>query len=461
VITPEALPTSRIALYALPGAGVSFIYTLFLVMYLKFATDTLLVSPFAMGWIFLAAKVWNAGADPLVGTWSDRTRSRIGRRKSWLLGATPPIVLFTWAAWSPPATLTPAAEVAWVAIAVFGFYTAFTAFEVPHAALGAELTQAPQARNRVFGTKYFVRSIGLVLALVFGSRVVRETATARAGAEALALASGLVTAVLIGIAVAKLPAERADYQGRGGVNLARALADVWRNRDARLLLIALFIEAVGLGGLTVLVPYVTQYVMDRADLTEAMLAVYMGSTFLAIPVWVALARRIEKKKLWLFAMVQGGLGFGMLFWLGENDWPLMVASSVIAGSAGACGNSIGQSLKADLIDVDEHRTGERKEGAYFAAMSFVGKLGNALLASAAAFMLAFTGFVPNAEQSEDVKFALVCLMGGAPLVGYAIGSLVFSRFSLTQPDHARIRAELDARAAAPLTAAARTRGPAD
>jgi len=223
---------------------------------------------------------------------------------------------------------------------------------------------------------------------------------------------------------------------------------VWRNRDARLLLIALFIEAVGLGGLTVLVPFVTEYVMMRGDLTERMLAVYMGSTFLAIPVWVLLARRFEKRKLWLFAMAQGGVGFGMLFWLGENDWPLMVASSVIAGSAGACGNSIGQSLKADLIDLDEHRTGERKEGAYFAAMSFVNKLGNALLASTAAFMLAFTGFVPNAEQSEGVKFALVCLMGGAPLIGYAVGILFFSRFRFSAADHARVRAELDARAAA-------------
>ncbi len=443
-----ALPLSQIVLYALPGAGVSFISTLFLVMYLKFATDTLLVSPIAMGWIFLASKVWNALADPFIGTRSDRTLSRFGRRKSWLIGAALPIVLFTWMAWSPPASLGAGAEVAWVAVAVFGFYSAFTAFEVPHAALGAELTQDPASRNRVFGTKYFVRSIGLVLALVFGARVVRETATARDGAAELALFSGAVTALLILAAVALLPRERADYQGRGGVDIARALGDVWRNRDARLLLIALFVEALGLGGLAVLVPFVTQYVMKREDLTEAMLAVYMASTFLAIPVWVLLARRFEKKKLWLFAMAQGGVGFGMLFWLGENDWPLMVVSSVIAGSAGACGNSIGQSLKADLIDLDELNTGERKEGAYFAAMSFVSKLGGAVLASAAAFMLGMTGFVPNAEQSDNVKFALVCLMGGAPLVGYTIGSLFFARFRFSAADHARVRTELDARAAA-------------
>jgi GPH family glycoside/pentoside/hexuronide:cation symporter len=445
---PPPLSLATVVVYALPGAGVSFIYTLFMVMYLKYATDSLLISPFAMGGIFLVAKVWNALADPIVGTFSDRTRSRLGRRKSWLLASTLPIACFTWMAWSPPAALSADAEIAWVALAVLGFYTAFTAFEVPHAALGAELTQDPRSRNRVFGTKYFVRSIGLVLALVFGTRVVRETATARDGAEQLALISGVATALLIAFAVARLPRERADYQGRGGVNLRRALGDVWRNREARLLLIALFVESVGLGGLSVLVPYVTEYVVKRPDLTEAMLAAYMLSTFLAIPVWVLLARRYEKRKLWLFAMVQGGLGFGLLFWLGEDDWPLMLVSSIVAGSAGACGNSIGQSLKADLIDLDELRTGERKEGAYFAAWSFVSKLGNALLASTAAFMLGFTGFAPNAEQSDAVKLALVVLMGGAPLVGYAIGAAFFSRFRFSAADHARVRSELDARAAA-------------
>ena len=450
-----ALPLRTLVLYALPGAGVTFIYTLFLVTYLKFATDKLLISPFAMGGIYLAAKIWNALADPLVGTRSDRTQNRLGRRKSWLLGSALPIAFFTWMAWSPPEALGGAAEIAWVTIAVFGFYSAFTAFEVPHAALGVELTHEARARNRVFGTKYFVRSIGLLLALVFGTSVILDASRTRAEASALAVLSGLATAALIGIAVALLPRERADYQGRGGLELRKALGDVWRNRDARLLLIVFFVEALGLGGLSVLVPYVTEYVMKRPDLTEEMLAVYMFSTFLAIPIWVVLARRFEKKNLWLFAMVQGGIGFGMLFWLGENDWPLMVLSSLLAGSAGACGNSIGQSLKADIIDLDELRTGERKEGAYFAAWSFVSKLGGALLASSAAFVLGFAGFVPNAEQSEGVKFALVSLMGGAPLAGYAIGSLLFSRFTFTSADHVRVRAELDACAATSASAAAR------
>ncbi len=446
--SPTALPWRTLVAYSLPAAGVSAIATLFVVMYLKFATDRLGVPALAMGAIFLAAKVWNAIADPVVGSWSDRTRARIGRRRAWLLGCAIPFAGFTWMMWSPPAHLEGAALAAWVAISVFGFYTAMTAFDVPHAAWGAELTHDPQSRNRVFGLKYFVRAFGLALAFAVGVGLVSDPVTGRAGASAFAAVVGLGTALAIFTMLPFVPRERADYQGRGGVSIQRALGDVWRNREARLLITVFFIEAVGVGGLSVLVPYVTEYVMKTPHLIQAMLGVFVGSTFLGVPVWVVLARRFEKQRLWLFAMVQAAVGFGILLFLGEGDWPLMVVSGVLAGSAQACGNSIGQSLKADVIDLDELRTGERKEGAYFAAWSFVNKLGNALLASSAGFALHFAGYVPNVEQTPLVRATMVLLMGGMPLVGYGVGALLFTRFSLTRAEHERIRKELDLRAAA-------------
>ncbi len=440
-----ALGWGTLLAYALPSAGVSASATLFVVMYLKFATDRLGVSALAMGWIFLAAKIWNALADPVIGSLSDRTRARRGRRRSWLAACALPFGALTLATWAPPASLEGPLLTLWVAASVFGFYTALTAFEVPHAAWGVELTHEPQWRNRLFGLKYFVRALGLAFAFGVGVGVVGDAATGRSGARGLAAGMGLATALAILAVLPLLPRERDDYQGRGGVSVRRALADVWGNREARLLIFVFFVEAVGLGGLTVLVPYVTEYVMGRPDLTQAMLGVYVGASFLAIPVWVALARRFEKRSLWLYAMVQGGLGFGLLLFLGENDWPLMTVSSLLAGSAQACGNSIGQSLKADVIDLDELRTGERKEGAYFAAWSFVGKLGNALLASSAGFALHFAGYVPNAEQSAPVRMTLLLLMGGMPLAGYAIGALVFRRFRFTRAEHERVRAQLEAR----------------
>jgi GPH family glycoside/pentoside/hexuronide:cation symporter len=442
------LPSRVLVAYAVLNLGVSFLSTLFVVMYLKFATDRIGVPIAVMGAIFLVAKIWNAIADPIVGSWSDRTRTRLGRRRAWLLGSMLPFAWFTWMAWAPPMQLEGAALLAWVAVSVLGFYSAMTAFQVPHAALGVELTHHPQSRNRLFAVKYLVQMVGLFAAFWIGVGLVDDAETGRAGARWLGLLGGIGSAVLVALPLPLLPPERSDYQGRGGVSIRRALRDVARNPEARLLLFVFFIEAVGLGGLTVLVPFVTEYVMHRPDLTRPMLSVYALAGVAGVPLWVVLARRFEKRRLWLVAMGMGGVGFGMLLGLGENGWPLMVASSIVAGTAQACGNSVGQALKADVVDLDELRTGERKEGSYFAAWSFVNKLGNAILASSAGLALGLAGYEPNVEQTEPVKRTMVFLLGGMPLLGYAIGALAFSRFSLSEDDHARVRRELDARAAA-------------
>jgi GPH family glycoside/pentoside/hexuronide:cation symporter len=441
------LPLRVLVAYAVMNVGVSFLSTLFVVMYLKFATDRIGVPMFTMGLIFLAAKIWNAIADPIVGSWTDRTRSRIGRRRAWLLGSTLPLAWFTWMAWAAPSALQGPALVAWVAVSVFGFYSAMTAFQVPHAALGVELTHHPQSRNRVFAVKYVVQMLGLFAAFWLGVGLVDDPETGRSGARWLGLLGGIGSALLVALPLPFLPKERDDYQGRGGVSIVRALGDVSKNPEARLLLFVFFIEALGLGGLTVLVPFVTQYVMHRPDLTQEMLSIYVLAGVAGVPLWVWLARRFEKRRLWLAAMVMGGVGFGMLLGLGENGWPLMVVSSLVAGTAQACGNSIGQALKADVIDLDELRTGERKEGSYFAAWSFVNKLGNAILASSAGLALGLVGYAPNVEQTPLVKHTMVFLLGGMPLLGYAIGSLAFARFPLSETEHLRVRRELDARAA--------------
>src|SRR5688572_3817885 len=442
------LPVRVLLAYAVQNVGVSFVSTTFVVMYLIFATDRVGVPMLAMGAIFLVAKIWNAIADPIVGSWSDRTRTAFGRRRTWLLGSMLPFAWFTWMAWAPPAQLDGAALLAWVAVSVFGFYSAMTAFQVPHAALGVELTHHPQSRNRVFAVKYVVQMVGLFAAFWIGVGLVQDPETGRAGARWLGLLGGIGAALLVALPLPLMPKERSDYQGRGGISILRALRDVARNPEARLLLFVFFIEALGLGGLTVLVPFVTKYVMHRPDLTQAMLTVYVLAGVAGVPLWVMLARRFEKRRLWLVAMGMGGVGFGMLLGLGENGWPLMVASSLIAGTAQACGNSVGQALKADVVDLDELRTGERKEGSYFAAWSFVNKLGNAILASSAGFALGIAGYEPNVEQSEPVKRTMVFLLGGMPLLGYAVGALAFARFSLSEADHARIRRELDERGSA-------------
>jgi GPH family glycoside/pentoside/hexuronide:cation symporter len=446
--TPAArLPWRTLLIYAVPGAGSHFLSMLVMVMSLNFASDVLGVSTAAMGSILFSCKIWDALLVPVVGHWSDRTRLRLGRRKPWLLASAAPLALFSLMIFAPPAALAGPALVAWLAASVLGFYAAFTSFEVPHMALGAELTQEVQGRNRVFGIRMLVNSLGLLAAITFGAAVLEDLSRARENAFWLVAGTGSATALLVALAVAALPPERRDYAGRGGQNLWRSLRDVLGNPHARLLLLVLLIETVAIGGMSALMPFVARYVVEVPDVMAELFLVFTLPTIFSIPLWMWLGQRFERRKLWRFAMAMASAGFSLQLFLDRGTIGLMAVSALVAGTALGCGASLGDALKADVIDYDELATGERKEGAYFATWNLVQKLATGLMLAVVGIGLDRAGFAPGAEQAEAVRDAIRFLMGGLPALAFAIGCAVLGRFRLGQAEHGSILEVLEARRA--------------
>ena len=96
------LPHGVLFFYGLPAAGVGYLFLLFSLYLMKFATDVLLIAPGVMGVILGLSRVWDAVSDPFAGYLSDRTRLRAGRRRPWMFVAAPLIALSFVMAFSPP-----------------------------------------------------------------------------------------------------------------------------------------------------------------------------------------------------------------------------------------------------------------------------------------------------------------------------------------------------------------------
>jgi GPH family glycoside/pentoside/hexuronide:cation symporter len=423
---------SAATLAAYGGPSFAFAYLLFFVQFyfLKYATDVLLLAPAVVSVLFGVAKLWDAVNCPLVGSWSDRVRSPWGRRRPFLVGSLPLLVGAFAALWLAPAGLGKAALSVWMGVALLVFFTALDLYTLPQLALGAELSSDSNERTRLFAVRQMSFTAGLLLAFG-GIQFAMNTADQRVAAAELAVPAALVAALVLLVTPLALR-EPAHAGGRGGRGLIPAFRDVLATRAARRLLAVEGIEAAGVGAVGTLGPYVAEYLLRRPDVVGLLPAAYVLSGVVAIPLWVRAASRFGARRTWMAAMLIAAAAFGCIWLVGPGDLELMLALLALAGASMGCGTVLGKALLADVIDLDERRTGERKEGAYSAASTLVLKAGAALSIAASGPVMTATGFVPNVEQTAESLVGIRILFAGLPCVGFLLGAWVFRGFSLDE-----------------------------
>ena len=439
-----ALPLGRIISYGVAGVGVTamaFINALYL---FKYSTDVLLIAPGVMGVLYGASRIWDAISDPIVGRLSDRTASRHGRRRFWIFASILPTVAAFMMLWAPPNELGQLGLALWMGVALIAFSTAQTMFQVPHYALGVEMTNDHHERTRVFGVRQLMSGPGLLVGLG-AFFLLADSDDPRAVGLPLAAALGLGAAALTSLGIARLR-ERPDYQGRGGEGFRDSFWDVFRNPHARLLLIMYGIESFGAATTGILSVYVTQYIVKAPQTFYiVILVLYIVPSFGLAPLWTRVSRRLGKRRLWLVAMSIAAVAYLGHAFLGEGTLVFWGILSIFQGTTAGVGAVVGPSIKGDVIDWDELQTGERKEGAYLAVWTFVQKSAGGLCAILLGFALQGVGFEPNAEQTDATKWTILALYGVLPSVCYVVGTVLLSRFTLNEKEHAAIRAEIDAR----------------
>ena len=446
VTAQQSISFTELIGFAIPTVGAGYMFCLVSLYLMKFATDVLLIAPAVMGFIFGISRFWDAVSDPLVGYLSDKTQTRLGRRRPWIFASIIPVGLSFWMLSAPPESLSGNLLVAWMSVAVIGFYSAQTIFVVPHMALGAELTDDYHERNKIFGARHagwvagYISALGTMLMLIMAESESSETVRALAAEQSTYAA--IVTGLMLLICFLFVR-ERPEFSGRGAENPFTALRDIMRNKHASLLIFIIFIENLGGAVITILTLFNAEYVLKAPQMAPFFILSYMVFSFLLTPIWVPIAKRIGKKRLWFFSMIVTAFAFGSMGFLKEGDDIILLVLAAIAGAAGSCGGTINPSIKSDVIDFDELQTGERKEGAYFSAWYFVSKSAYGIMLMVTGFALSWAGYVPKVEQSDLVVNTLRFLYAGVPFIAYIFGALLLLRFSFNEAEHAEVLAELE------------------
>ena len=426
--------------YAVGDLGINLYFISTLTYLLYFYTDVLGISAAAAAGVFLVARMVDAVTDPLMGAIAERTRTRWGRLRPYLLWGALPLGAITVATFSVP-DLDESGKVIWAYVTYTLFGILYTVVTIPYSALTASLTDDYQERTRLSTFRMAFAFSGALIVSVGVAQWVRMFANPAEGYVLIMSIFACVATLLLLITffntkeVVQPPPEQK-------LSLNDSLRAVFYNPPL-LIVIALF--TLGMLSFTVrqtVTIYYFSYNVGRPDLIGAFFAATLATMFVGLVFVPRLAERFSKAgaiQIGALFTVLASIGF-YLTPVSEPVWVIFWGCLVALGGAPIA--VLGWAMIPDTVDYAQWRFGKRADGAVYSMSSFFQKLAKALGGAGVATALATVGYVANQPQSTETLDMILHLMTVVP-IGLMVLMIFLARlYKLDGETHARMRADL-------------------
>ena len=451
------LDTLRLTLYGSVSAPLAVV-GLPLTVYIPAVYGEMGVDLALMGAVLMLARFSDVVTDPIIGLLSDRTRSRFGRRKPWLVLGVPTMMVSTYLLFAPP----DGAGAWYFTLCTVAIYLAFTVIQIPYEAWGAELSGNYNERSRItafreqFSLGGFLFAVSIPMIFSFFGQDDLRPAMSLAG-----LLICLALPVVLGSAVASVPEPPVPHvraRPLGAREYRQGLRLMLRNGPFVRVVIGYTGSVVGFamdGGLSY---FFAKHVLGAESSYSLALFLMIIAGVACVPLWRRLSVRIGKH----MALVTAILWYGawamlmpLLYFIPEYAAAGFVFLQVMKGMTAGAFGMLTTSMAADVVDIDTARSGEQRTGLYFAVWGLVRKATTALATSLGLFAVAIFDFDATADptlagqQGGNTFGALMALA----LFYSVVPSLVklttlpfLWTYPLTEERQARIRRRLEAKA---------------
>ena len=429
--------------------GGNMLFTLMSFWALKYLTDTVGIAAVWAGAAVMIGKAWDAVTDPVMGFISDRTLSRWGRRRVYLLFGAVPMLLSMIFFFTSPQYLPSSLHVVWATIALMLLYTASTIINVPYTSLTPELTSDYNEQSSLNGYRFGCAVFGTIAGAGAVEPLVK--AFARPGSAnplldargfsvmGLILGSVMMIVTLLTFLGTKEKKYRKEDLPTEG--FFATFGAVFRNKPYVLLLLTYALHMTGISFLTTILAYYTNYVLHRSDITTIALILLLVTAMIFIPVSVLVSKKIGKMRTYQICFVILASACAIIFLLGhvlpvEFFYALMVYAGIGVGFSYVAPFA----MVPDVIEYEARKSGKRTEGAYYGMWTFISKLGTALAIFFSGQILEWGGYISHTGGSDvvqpgSVSSAIRIIIGPIPIVILIAAIVVVNFYPLDRKEY--------------------------
>lgn len=432
--------------YGCGDFGCNIIYTAMSAFLMFYYSDYAGVNTLAVGTIMLISRVLDGISDIIMGIIVDRTKSRFGKARPWLLRMCIPFAIAGVLLFTVPSGLSSGAKLAWVFVTYNLTSTIiYTAINVPYSSLNALMTQDPYERSVLSIFRNVLATVGtltinlvtLPLVKFFGDDNAAWTKTFCV-LGVLAIAAFLICFLGTEERVKPAAADAQTVPVKDGI-LALFKNKYWIMMTCVLALFFLY-YAIN-GGTTV---YYAKTILGDADLVSTINGIYNAIQIISMFFIAKLVKNYGKRNVFCIGLVLATVGM-MILEFGGTSMAIIVISSLVRGIGNACGGATMWAMVSDTIDYGEWKTGYRTEGLINSACSFGYKIGNGIGSALLGLILQIGGYVGEAAvQSASAVTAIRLCFAWIP-IGLFVACFIILRFYHLDTEFSGIIADLQAR----------------
>jgi GPH family glycoside/pentoside/hexuronide:cation symporter len=443
----ERLSTIRKMAYGVGDVGPALVVTISGFVLNAFLLDVAGLRPSMAAAIFLLVKIWDSVNDPIIGTLTDRTNTRWGRRRPWLLFGAIPFGLAWFLQWQVPDLNDVGLFIYYLIVALL-LDTALTAVNVPYAALTPEIAPDYNERTSLNSFRFSFSILGGMTALLLHDTILKATDNVLTGYAMSAALMGVVIVVTNLITFASIKETYSKEERGEEPGFVEGFKIAFSNR-AFLMVTAIYLMSwLAIQFVQANMLLYVRYWMG-ADEQFIILAMSLQiSIFVFLVVWTKVSQRIGKRRVY-FIGATFWIGMELLlFFIQPGQMVQLTVLAVLAGAGASVAYLIPWSMLPDVVDVDELNTGLRREGVYYGFFVFLQKAGISIGLAISNLILEASGYInavpgePFPIQPAEVQLALRLFVSFAPAVILLFSFPIVYRYPITRQRHTEIRDEL-------------------
>ncbi len=433
------------------------ITSMILISYLSpFLTDVAGLSPVLAGRTQLVGKIWDAVNDPMVGFASDRTQSKEGRRYPWMIWGAIPFGVFFFLQWIVPDFNQWGLFWYYTIISIL-FNAFYTIVNLPYTALTAELTEDYNERTSLNSFRFAFSISGSILALVV-ALILSGIFPNNSNQQYLFLGAicALLSIIPLYLCVwgtkkqaQRIAKQNANLEKPVSLSFGEQIKIVLHNRPFLFVLGIYLCSWMAVQLTASIIPYFVSSWMrlEKIHITLVLLAV-QGTAMIMLFFWSSISQRIGKKAVYFLGTIFWIIAQVGLFFLQPGQVGLMYALAVIAGLGISVAYLIPWSMLPDVIELDELRTGQRREGVFYSFVVFVQKICLGIAISVVLQRLGTAGYirptldVPLPIQPDSVLEVIRVSIGPLPAIVLIAGLILAYFYPITREKHAQMLLEL-------------------